>query len=98
MPHNEYLRLAAETGFVGLGLFIMAWVWWVRKGYRLYRRERQPENRIQLDVAFCLGLCYLIIAFVGNPIDYYAPFAQFVFCYLALGISHVPASGSTTAS
>ena len=70
---------------LGLGLLLASGLWWVRRLLRGPTGGLPAEGRMAVELAACLGLCYVLIAIVGNPIDYYAPFAQYVFYYLALG-------------
>jgi len=75
--HNEYLRLAVDTGVIGLGLFALAIGVWAfgmvevgRRGDRLAREFALP--------AFAGILAWAILSITDNVFDYYAPFTQYI--------------------
>jgi len=75
--HNEYLRLATETGLVGLGLFalaILGWAWGVA------RASFRPEPWVLEWALPALGALavWAVTGFGDNAIDYYAPVSQYV--------------------
>ncbi|MCD6419195.1 MAG: O-antigen ligase family protein, partial [Synergistetes bacterium] len=41
--HNLYLHLAACTGWIGLGIFLVLWVWIFRDGVLLFNRTRDSD-------------------------------------------------------
>ncbi len=41
--HNLYLHLAACTGWIGLGIFLVLWVWIFRDGILLFNRTRDND-------------------------------------------------------
>jgi O-antigen ligase len=75
--HNEYLRLLAETGVVGVGLYAVAVLtWWggmVRVG-----RLNEPLVREYALAAAAAILAWSVIAMTDNAFDYYAPFTQYI--------------------
>lgn len=42
VQHNVFLNLLAETGFVGMGLFVLLLVLWSRDAWRIWRGEHAP--------------------------------------------------------
>lgn len=80
--HNEYLRLATETGLVGLGLFALAIIAWGR-GVGRASFSRDP---VVLEWALpALGALaiWAVTSFGDNAIDYYTSVSQFVAVFAA---------------
>ncbi|MBI4538213.1 MAG: O-antigen ligase family protein [Gemmatimonadetes bacterium] len=75
--HNEYLRLLAETGLVGSGLFALAVMGW---GIAIVRAGAARSPVVWEFALPALGglLAWAVIAITDNPFDYYAPFTQFI--------------------
>jgi hypothetical protein len=75
--HNEYLRLATDTGLVGVGLYFLAVMAWAvgvtRSGWR-------AGNRVREYALPALGglAAWVFIAITDNAFDYYAPFTQYI--------------------
>jgi O-antigen ligase len=99
IPHNEYLRILVDTGLLGLGLLGLALViWWGAAAAAGLRA--QGVSREYGAAAVAVGLAAVVIAFTGNPIDYYAQFTQYVafFCAAAVaagvGGAAAPTSGA----
>ena len=77
VAHNEYLRLAADTGVVGVSLFAIALVAWLVGMLRAgLRRETKIAEYAVPAVAGLIG--WAIIAVTDNPIDYYMFFTQYI--------------------
>jgi O-antigen ligase len=74
--HNEYLRLAADTGLIGLTLFTAAMVIWLvvavrgGKGPGLVREFAVPAGAGMV--------AWAVISLTDNPFDYYAQFTQYI--------------------
>jgi O-antigen ligase len=95
--HNEYLRLGAETGIVGGGLFLLAVLAWFRG---VWRAGRQPDARVREFALPALGgiLAWAVIAITDNAFDYYAQFTQYIafFCAATLAASGLAAGSPET--
>ncbi len=65
-PHNDYLRLALETGWVGGLLFVMVMLATLHTGWRAYRRGGVGAPEAAADMAV-LGLTLLAVT-VGGAI------------------------------
>ncbi|MFH1266020.1 MAG: O-antigen ligase family protein [Planctomycetota bacterium] len=50
--HNVFLSLLAETGVVGLGLFLTLWGLWIRDAWRVWRSRAAPLWARQLVLVF----------------------------------------------
>lgn len=75
--HNEYLRLATDTGIVGVLLFAIAIGVWVY-GCMKARRTGDPLAN-EFALAALGGIAaWTFISITDNPFDYYAPFTQFI--------------------
>jgi O-antigen ligase len=93
--HNEYLRLAADTGLVGLVLFGVAMLAWLSVAVRAAGR-----SGLVREFAIPAGagmVAYAIVALTDNPFDYYAPFTQYIGLAVA-GALALSAPGSELAS
>jgi hypothetical protein len=74
--HNEYLRLAADTGLIGLTLFTTAMVIWLVVAVR---GGRAPGLVREFAVPAVAGMvAWAVIALTDNPFDYYAQFTQYI--------------------
>lgn len=85
--HNEYLRLAADTGLVGIVLFAAAMFAWLGAAARAGR-----GNGTVREFALPAGagiIAWAIVSLTDNPFDYYAAFTQ----YVALGVAGAVAIG-----
>jgi O-antigen ligase len=77
VAHNEYLRLAADAGIIGVLLFAMAMVRWLITAVRATLRENRRVA--EYAVAACAAIVGLaIVAITDNPFDYYMPYTQYV--------------------
>lgn len=64
--HNDYLRLAVETGFVGFAAFLLLLVALFRRLLRSYQSVRStPEGSMALAVLGLFG-AYLVMSFFDN--------------------------------
>jgi O-antigen ligase len=76
IAHNEYLRVVADTGLIGLGLFAMAMLTW---GWGVLRGLRAPGANTEYTLpALAVFLSWAVISAADNTIDYYAAFSQYV--------------------
>jgi O-antigen ligase len=42
VQHNAFLALLVETGFLGMGLFVVLFALWIRNGWRVWRATQAP--------------------------------------------------------
>jgi O-antigen ligase len=75
--HNEYLRLATDTGLIGVALFAAALLAWLRGVVHAGRSGGAGVREYALP-AFAALLAWSVISLTDNAFDYYAPFTQFV--------------------
>jgi O-antigen ligase len=74
--HNEYLRLAADTGLIGIVLFTTAMMIWLMIAIR---GGRGPGLVREFAVPAGAGMvAWAVIAITDNPFDYYAQFTQYI--------------------
>lgn len=77
VAHNEYLRLAADAGLVGVTLFAIAMIAWLITALRASLREN--ARVVEYACAAVAGIiAWGIVAITDNPFDYYMPFTQYV--------------------
>ena len=77
VAHNEYLRLAADTGVVGVLLFATAMSVWLATMIRCARRSN-AEGAEYASAAVAAIIGWAIIALTDNPFDSYMYFTQYV--------------------
>lgn len=82
VAHNEYLRLGAETGIVGVVLFAVAIGQWWRSTLGAARVGGLQAREFAL-AAVAMLVSWAVISLTDNAFDYYAPFTQYVGFYCA---------------
>lgn len=95
-PHNEYLKMLYDGGYIGLGLFVFGLVLTLAN---LYRILRATKNRNWVTSAAIMGWIGLILmSIVDNPLVYGNNFMHplFVLVGAANGISMNIASKDST--
>jgi O-antigen ligase len=80
--HNEYLRLAAELGIVGLFLVAIIAVTWVREVVRAARRPDPLVREFALPAVAAI-VAWAVVSITDNPLDYYSSFTQYVGFFVA---------------
>ena len=84
--HNEFLRLLAETGPLGLALFLASYAALI--GW-LWRRRLDPDSSMVLA-----GIAmFLASSMTENTFEYFAVFSLFVWIYMGLVVSRAVAGG-----
>ena len=76
VAHNEYIRLGHDTGYVGIGLFTMAMVAWVRVAVAAGVSKDPRVQEITLP-ALAILMAWGVISITDNAFDYYTPLTQF---------------------
>ncbi|HET9440514.1 MAG TPA: O-antigen ligase family protein [Longimicrobiales bacterium] len=77
VAHNEYLRLAADTGMVGVILFAIAMFVWLGTGLAAARRAGRAVAEYAMP-AVAGVVAWGIIAITDNPFDSYMYYTQYV--------------------
>lgn len=77
IAHNEYLRLAADTGVVGVSLFSIAMFVWLGSALRAASQGSREVAEYAIPAAAGV-IAWGIIAITDNPFDYYMYFTQYV--------------------
>jgi O-antigen ligase len=77
LVHNEYLRLASETGLIGVLLFAFAIAVWFVACIRADARTGGAAREYCMP-ALAAMVSWSMISITDNAFDYYAPFTQFV--------------------
>ena len=77
VAHNEYLRLGADTGVVGVALFALAMIAWL---ITALRSTRMPvRDGAEYAMAAAAGIvAWGVIAITDNPFDSYMYFTQYI--------------------
>jgi O-antigen ligase len=77
VAHNEYMRLATDTGLAGVLLFATALIIWLGGMLRLIRRGDLAVREFAIPAAAGL-VAWSLIAITDNAIDYYTNFTQYI--------------------
>lgn len=77
--HNMYIQLLAETGIIGITLFIVAAIY----NLKVSITKRKILNHSCLDISIYIQALFLFYGFTGNPI-YGHIFLMTYFCSIAL--------------
>ena len=77
VAHNEYLRLAVDTGLVGCLLYFLAVSGWIGAAIRTIRRGGRGADEFAMP-ALALIAAWAVIAVTDNAFDYYGPLTQYV--------------------
>ena len=77
VAHNEYMRMATDTGVIGLVLMMIAMLAWLIGLSRMSRRGT-AEVREYSFAGLALLLAWVLIAATDNAIDYYNNFSQYL--------------------
>lgn len=85
VPHNEYLRLGVDAGWIGVALFCGAMVAWLRTVLEA-GRSGAPDVREHALPALAGILAWAIISATDNAFDYYGPFTQFIGFFTAAAL------------
>lgn len=96
-PHNDFVRLLFETGYVGLIVFTVTCLWQMTHAYMAFRRDR--SNILLLTGASCFVPFFLYMV-SDNVLLYAAFFGNPMFLLLGLGYAlqgtHVEQAMATT--
>jgi O-antigen ligase len=82
VAHNEYMRLATDTGLIGLVLLALAMGTWMFAAARLCRRGDTAVREFAFP-ALAVLISWALIAITDNAIDYYNNFSQYLGFLLA---------------
>ncbi len=96
MVHNEYLRLGAEQGTIGLGLAAFALLGWMRALLRASRVEDRLARELALPAVAAI-VALLVFSLTDNTLDYYHQFTQYVAFLGAAGIAAARLTEQTAA-
>jgi O-antigen ligase len=77
VAHNEYLRLAADTGVVGVALFAIAMLVWLGTVLRASRRCAKDVGEYALPAVAGI-IAWSLIAITDNPFDSYMYYTQYI--------------------
>lgn len=75
--HNDYLRLLADTGIIGVSLFACALGAWAWGALRAAALPDRTTREYALPAVGCIA-ALAIIGLTDNAFDYYGPFTQYV--------------------
>jgi O-antigen ligase len=75
--HNDYLRLLAEAGLIGVILFTCALTAWTIAVLRVTPLRDRTVREYALPAVGCIA-ALTVIGITDNAFDYYGPFTQYV--------------------
>ena len=91
VAHNEYIRLGTDTGFLGIALFAVAMLAWLRVAVAAGVSSDPRAQEVALP-ALAILIAWGVISLTDNAFDYYGPLTQFAGFFV--GASLVSASWS----
>jgi O-antigen ligase len=77
VAHNEYMRIATDTGTIGVVLLVAAVLTWLVAAVRLSLRGDRTVREYAFPAAASIVACAFVAA-TDNAIDYYSPFTQYI--------------------
>ena len=76
VAHNEYIRLGTDTGFLGIALFVVAMLAWLRLAVAAGLKSDPRVQEVTLP-ALAILMAWGVISLTDNAFDYYGPLTQF---------------------
>jgi O-antigen ligase len=70
-PHNGYLRVLYETGFVGFMAFMWVIGTMLAQAFRLLRQNLNQEVKLIAHIYVTMTIAYLILNLTDNILEYY---------------------------
>jgi hypothetical protein len=86
VEHSEYVRLLADTGLVGLSLYLLIVLSSMKSLWAIYRRASHPLTRYLGLLGLCMFPIYLVCMGFDNVLNYVLPAAQFPFALAGAAI------------
>jgi hypothetical protein len=86
VEHSEYVRLLADTGLVGLGLYLLVIIGCMKNLWTIYRGANHPLVRSLSLVGLCMFPAYLVSMGFDNVLNYVLPVSQFPFAFTGAAI------------
>ena len=86
VEHSEYVRLLADTGLIGLGLYLLIVLSSLKSLWAIYRGDRHPMTRYLGLLGLCVFPVYLVCMGFDNVLNYVLPAAQFPFAFTGAAI------------
>jgi len=97
IEHSEYVKLASDTGLIGVALFVVSILLALVDAIRAYRRSTEESARIFSLAAICALPMFLFIIALDNALLYVLPVAQFPLSFAAIA-SRLSVSNPVAAS
>ena len=82
VAHNEYIRLGTDTGFLGIILFAVAMLAWLRVAVAAGLKSDPRVQEVTLP-ALAILMAWGVISLTDNAFDYYGPLTQFAGFFVA---------------
>jgi len=85
--HSEYIRLACDTGVIGLISYVFSWAYvFVRL---VFIRPKDPYQTTLITAAIGASFSYLIFLTTDNGLDYASQFGNFVYALVSASLISV---------
>ena len=85
VAHNEYIRLGTDTGFLGIILFAVAMLAWLRVAVAAGLKSDPRVQEVTLP-ALAILMAWGVISLTDNAFDYYGPLTQFAGFFVAASL------------
>jgi len=86
VEHSEYVRLLADTGIVGLSLYLLIVLSSMKSLWAIYRGASHPMTRYLSLLGLSVFPVYLVCMGFDNVLNYVLPAAQFPFALTGAAI------------
>lgn len=94
--HSDYLRIVADVGFIGLGLYIAAMVHFLKRLMALRRTTKNKDVKKYATVAISALAFYAITLSTDNSLNYVTEFGLYVFSFIGLALLSAKLDAKTT--
>jgi hypothetical protein len=86
VEHSEYVRLLADTGIVGLTLYLLIALNSMKCLWAIYRCTDHPVTRYLSILGLCAFPAYLVCMGFDNVLNYVLPAAQYPFAFTGAAV------------
>ena len=83
--HSEYVRLLADVGLLGLGLFLVAMIVYLAQSINIFRSSSNTETKKYALAGIGGVVVYAVFMATDNAFDYVNGFGIYVFSMVAMG-------------
>jgi O-antigen ligase len=84
--HSEYVRILCELGIIGCFLFILAFLSYLFRMYKIFKLAKYDcTKKFALTAILSLG-SFFLLCITGNMIDYIFPYSMYMFAFVGFSL------------